>query len=157
MKRESDTWSFPFAKGGFKDPLWEPTFRFMALWPYVVECGKTRQFLSAFARGVYCQGIDFGTDRGVQAIVEAAGLDYETCVQIIDKNAADAIVDGTGDDTRLLKEPAQTNAQVMLDAGLWGVPCLRYGNTFVWGQDRLWAIEAAILSDLGMASGAHKL
>ena len=32
----------------------------------------------------------------------------------------------------------------MLEAGLWGVPTLCYGSTAVWGQDRFWALEAAI-------------
>ena len=30
--------------------------------------------------------------------------------------------------------------------GLWGVPSFKYGDTIVWGQDRLWALEEAILS-----------
>lgn len=31
--------------------------------------------------------------------------------------------------------------------GLWGVPCLRYGELLVWGQDRLWRIEQEVLRD----------
>merc|ERR1719469_1731086 len=70
MARESDTWGFPFRrKGGWMDPLWEPTFRFFAVWPQAVRLGCEAAFTSAFAHGVYCEGLDFGTDAGLRQVV----------------------------------------------------------------------------------------
>lgn len=150
-KREADIWGFPFAENGFKDPLWEPTYRFMAVWPYAEQQMKTKEFTSAFARGVYCDGVDFGTDHGLKKVVEKAGLDYATCLQHIRDAKELATKDRNGDDSRLLSEPANSNIKVMRASGLWGVPCLRYGDVFVWGADRLWAIERAILKDPGLS------
>ena len=36
--------------------------------------------------------------------------------------------------------------------GLWGVPSYRVGETAVWGRDRLWAIQQAVLQSDAMAS-----
>jgi 2-hydroxychromene-2-carboxylate isomerase len=30
--------------------------------------------------------------------------------------------------------------------GMWGVPCMKFGEFCVWGQDRLWAIEQEVLT-----------
>ena len=32
----------------------------------------------------------------------------------------------------------------MTELGLWGVPCLKYGDTVAWGQDRFWVIREAL-------------
>jgi len=32
----------------------------------------------------------------------------------------------------------------MTGLGLWGVPSFRVGDVAVWGQDRLWVIEAEL-------------
>ena len=38
------------------------------------------------------------------------------------------------------RERAAANRAELFDAGLWGVPSFKVGNTVVWGQDRLWAL-----------------
>jgi 2-hydroxychromene-2-carboxylate isomerase len=43
---------------------------------------------------------------------------------------------------------AQDNLDEMLLMGCWGVPCIRYGNTHFWGQDRFGMIENAIRKEL---------
>jgi 2-hydroxychromene-2-carboxylate isomerase len=39
---------------------------------------------------------------------------------------------------------AEANRVEMLNLGLWGVPSFKIGDTAVWGQDRLAAIELAL-------------
>ena len=39
---------------------------------------------------------------------------------------------------------AEANRSEMLDLGLWGVPSLRVGDDAVWGQDRIWAVDAML-------------
>jgi 2-hydroxychromene-2-carboxylate isomerase len=42
---------------------------------------------------------------------------------------------------------AEANRLEMLGLGLWGVPSFRVGNLpGHWGQDRLWAVEADLIS-----------
>jgi 2-hydroxychromene-2-carboxylate isomerase len=82
--------------------------------------------------GVWAEGLDAGSDRGLRRIVERAGLDWSA--------ARDAI----GDET--WRTVADANRREMLGLGLWGVPSFRVRDTAVWGQDRLWAIERALLA-----------
>jgi len=42
------------------------------------------------------------------------------------------------------RKTAEDNRAEMFGLGLWGVPSFRIGNTAVWGQDRLWAVEEAL-------------
>jgi 2-hydroxychromene-2-carboxylate isomerase len=44
---------------------------------------------------------------------------------------------------------AEENRQLLVGKGCWGVPSFAYGNLAVWGQDRIWAIEDAILRKRG--------
>ena len=38
----------------------------------------------------------------------------------------------------------EENKNFLLQRGLWGVPCIRYGKVVVFGQDKLWAIERVL-------------
>ena len=67
---------------------------------------------------------------GMKRIVTAAGLDWTETRIMIDN-----------DDWRA---EAEANRSEMLDLGLWGVPSFRVGNDAVWGQDRIWAVDAML-------------
>lgn len=41
-------------------------------------------------------------------------------------------------------DTAQTNREELFAEGLWGVPSFKVDNTMIWGQDRLWAVHAAL-------------
>ena len=43
------------------------------------------------------------------------------------------------------RQIAEQNRQEMFALGLWGVPSFKVGDTAVWGQDRLWAVQQALL------------
>ena len=47
---------------------------------------------------------------------------------------------------------AEANRVEMLGLGLWGVPSFRVGDTAVWGQDRLWAVQQALLQAPGSSN-----
>ena len=81
--------------------------------------------------GVWAEGVDAGSDRGLRRIVERAGLDWG--------EARQAVADPAW------RQTAEDNRAELLSLGLWGVPSLRVGDTAVWGQDRLWAIQAALI------------
>jgi 2-hydroxychromene-2-carboxylate isomerase len=84
-------------------------------------------------RGVWAEGIDAGSDRGLRNIVERAGLPW---------NEARAALNGEA-----WRQTAEDNRAEMFALGLWGVPSFRVRDTAVWGQDRLWAVQQALLSD----------
>tara|TARA_R110002096_G_scaffold73793_1_gene174964 strand:+ start:5449 stop:6756 length:1308 start_codon:yes stop_codon:yes gene_type:complete len=129
-KREAERLGLPF--GNICDPLGRPTERGLAVLHYAMEQDKGRAFLTSFLRGVWAEGIDAGSDRGLRQLVERAGLDWP---------AAKAAL--AGDDWRKV---AEANRQRLLELGLWGVPSFHTGDLSVWGQDRLWRVEQALRS-----------
>lgn len=119
------------AFGRVNDPVGRPTERGLALIPYAEREGKGQAYVLSFMQGVWAQGLDAGSDRGLRVIVERAGLSWTQARVALQDQA--------------WRTTAEANRQEMFGLGLWGVPSLRVGDTAVWGQDRLWAIEEALL------------
>ena len=138
--REARRVGVPF--GRVADPVGKPVERGYSLLPWAIEQGRGYEFCHAFMRGVWSQGIDAGSDAGLRLIVEAAGLNWlEACPRI-------------GNDA--WRAEAESNRQELFGLGLWGVPCFRFGDTFAWGQDRLWVIEDAIRKHVAQANPAAR-
>ena len=127
--REARARGIPF--GRINDPVGRPTERGLALIPHAEREGKGEAFLLSFMHGVWAQGMDAGSDRALKTIVERAGLSWE--------QARIALQDQSWRTT------AEANRQEMAGLGLWGVPSFRVDDTAVWGQDRLWVIQDALL------------
>lgn len=117
--------------GRINDPLGRPTERGMALIPLAERAGLGQAYIASFMHGVWAQGIDAGSDRGLRRIAERAGLSWA--------DAQDALHD------EVWRAIAEANRAEMFALGLWGVPSFRVGATAVWGQDRLWAVQQAVL------------
>lgn len=126
--REAHVRGIPF--GRLNDPVGKPTERGLALIPFAEQHGKGQAFVLAFMHGVWAEGIDAGSDKGLRKIVERAGLNWE--------GAQAALQDETW------RERAAANRAELFAEGLWGVPSFKVGNTAVWGQDRLWAVCSAL-------------
>lgn len=132
VKREAERLGLPF--GRIADPVGRPVERGLAVLNRAMAEGKGEAFLLSFMKGVWAQGIDAGTDRGLNAVARRAGLD------------GDAVRAGLADDS--WREIAEANRAELLESGLWGVPSFRVTRPGAdpgpvrWGQDRLWAIEA---------------
>jgi 2-hydroxychromene-2-carboxylate isomerase len=120
------------AFGCVNDPVGRPTERGLALIPLAERAGLGQSYVISFMRGVWAEGIDAGSNRGLRKIAERAGLSW-----------ADALA-ALGDDA--WRRTAEDNRAEMFGLGLWGVPSFRVGETAVWGQDRLWAVEEALAS-----------
>ena len=134
--REAFERSIPF--GRLNDPLGKPTERGLALVAHAERVGKGASFVASFMRGVWAEGVDAGSDRGLRTLAERAGLTWE--------EAREALKDETWRTT------AEANRLEMLALGLWGVPSFRVGDVATWGQDRLWAVEDALT---GRRSASH--
>mgnify|MGYP000903297556 FL=1 len=98
--------------------------------PLAERLGHGQAYLLSFMKGVWAEGLDAGSDRGLRRIVERAGLSWG--------EAQDALQQ---DDWRSV---AEANRAEMFGLGLWGVPSFRVNQLSVWGQDRLWAVQEAI-------------
>jgi 2-hydroxychromene-2-carboxylate isomerase len=126
--REARRLGIPF--GRIVDPVGEPVERGYSLLPWARGQGRGFAFVESFLRNVWSEGTDAGTDAGMRRIVEQAGLDW---------SAARALIGNDG-----WRNEAEANRQELLSLGLWGVPSFRVGDSAVWGQDRLWVIDAAL-------------
>jgi len=125
-KREALRLGLPF--GDVADPVGLPTERGLALLHHAVQQGCGEEFLESFLRGVFAEGIDAGSRRGLERIAIRAGLSRA--------NLHDALADHSW------RALADAHREDLLAAGLWGVPSFRVnGLPALWGQDRLWMIE----------------
>lgn len=127
--REAFMRGIPF--GCLNDPVGRPTERGLALIPYAERIGQGEAYVLSFMRGVWAEGIDAGSDKGLRRIAERAGLNWT--------EAQDALRDEAWRDT------AERNRREMFDLGLWGVPSFRVGPVATWGQDRLWVVQDELL------------
>ena len=123
--REAHVRGIPF--GRLNDPVGKPTERGLALIPFAEQHNKGQEFVLSYMQGVWAEGIDAGSDKGLRKIVERAGLSWEGA-QIALQNDE-------------WWDIAQTNREALFALGLWGVPSFKVGKTVVWGQDRLWALS----------------
>lgn len=128
--REAHLRHTPF--GRINDPVGRPVERGLSLMPLAERMGKGQAYMLSFMHGVWAEGIDAGSDRGLRSIAERAGLRWdEACVAMQDP---------------AWRQTAEANRVEMLSLGLWGVPTFRVRGTAVWGQDRLWAVQQALFT-----------
>lgn len=126
--REARLRGVPF--GRLNDPVGVPTERGLSILPYAERAGRAPEYVASFMRGVWAEGVDAGSDRGLARLVERAGLDWTEARAAMRDPGWRAVAEG--------------NRAEMFALGLWGVPSFRVGELAVWGQDRLWAVERAL-------------
>ena len=134
--REAHARGIPF--GRLNDPVGRPTERGLALIPLAERHGLGEAYLGSFMRGVWSEGIDAGSERGLRRIVQRAGLNWDEARVALQDDGWRAV--------------AEANRAEMFALGLWGVPSFRVGAVSTWGQDRLWVVEQALLGRLPEAS-----
>lgn len=126
--REAYEQGIPF--GRLNDPVGRPTERGLALIPYAERAGRGQEYVLSIMRGIWAEGIDVGSERGLRKIVERAGLSWDQALSALKDDA--------------WRTTAEINRAELFSMGLWGVPSFRTGTTAVWGQDRLWAVRDAL-------------
>ncbi len=120
------------AFGRLNDPVGKPTERGLSLIPMAQAQGQGQAYVLSFLRGVWAEGLDAGSDRDLARIVERAGLSWPSAQAALKDPA--------------WRAEAEANRAEMFALGLWGVPSFRVNDVAVWGQDRLWAVQDALLS-----------
>ena len=126
--REARRLHVPF--GRVCDPVGKPTERGLSLMPLAEAQGVGQAYVLSFMQGVWAEGLDAGSDKGLRQITSRAGLAWP------------AVCAALQEETWRLT--AEANRVEMLDLGLWGVPSFKVGDTAVWGQDRMEAVELAM-------------
>ena len=137
--REARLRGTPF--GRINDPVGRPVERGLSLMPLAERQGLGQAYLLSFMHGVWAEGLDAGSDRGLRRMAERAGLSWAEA-QVAMRDEA-------------WRQTAEANRLEMLGLGLWGVPSFRVHNTAVWGQDRLWAIQHALLDGQSINQPTH--
>ena len=133
--REAFVRGTPF--GRINDPVGRPTERGMSLIPLAERQGLGQRYVLSFLQGVWAEGIDAGSNSGLRRIAERAGLSWSDALQALDNTA--------------WRQTAEDNRTALFALGLWGVPSFAFGDTAVWGQDRLWAIQQALMNTQAIA------
>lgn len=129
-RREAEKYNIPFGK--ICDPLGDGISRCMALFLFAQSKGKEKEFVVSTASGIWAEGLDVNRASHLKKILERIGLKWEEGQTWL----------GNED----WRELAQHNSDDLADLGLWGVPAFKYGDLVLWGQDRLWALEKAVLA-----------
>ena len=136
--REARAAGVPF--GNFYDPIGDPARRGYSLFAWASEQGKGIEFISAFLHCAFAEGVNINRKKGLQKVVEKAGLDWREATNIVGQPGW---------------EPAlESNRLAMYNSGLWGVPSFRLldeaGEEILalWGQDRLWLFAREIQRQL---------
>ena len=132
-KREADRLGVAF--GWICDPVGKPVERAFGLYRWARNRGRAGEFLLAFTRAAFAEGVDTGSDDGMRHVVEAAGLPWDEAQR--------------NQDDEGWRDELEANRLELLELGLWGVPSFRVSGGGLpafatWGQDRLWLVEREI-------------
>ena len=136
--REARSAKVPF--GNFYDPIGDPARRCYSLYPWACEQGRGNQLISSFLKSAFIEGININKARGLQKVVEKAGLDWSVAKTLVGQSGWQEIL--------------ESNRLGMYEAGLWGVPSFKLINKqgksvlALWGQDRLWLVAREIQRQL---------
>jgi len=131
--REAELKKIPFNK--FFDPLGQGVINCYQLFAFAQQQDKAQIYMETMFRAVYVEGIDLTSVNNLKRLCQQLDLDYQAALDFNQLNP--------------WQEWAEINVAELEKLDFWGVPCFVYGNTKVWGQDRLWQIEQAILKGIG--------
>ena len=129
-KREAEKYNLPF--GRICDPLGDGISNAMALFEFAQQKGLDKEYVVSVMSGIWSEGLDVTRKSHLRKIVERAELDWSQAESYL------------GTDS--WRKPAERNRDELTKLGLWGVPAFKYGSLILWGQDRLWALEKAVLA-----------
>ena len=129
-KRVAEKNNLPFGK--ICDPLGDGINNAMALFEYAQQEGLDKEYVVSVLSGIWSEGLDMTRKSHLKKVVERAELDWSEAEQYLGSDG--------------WRKPADRSREELGKLGLWGVPAFKYGSLIMWGQDRLWALEKAVLA-----------
>lgn len=141
-KRQAEQLHIPF--GRICDPVGKGVERCLALFEAAREADCEQDYLLSIGRGIWAEGRDVSRNRDLAQLVARAGLNWRELKPRL------------RDDS--WRAQAERHRQELTALGHWGVPTF-YLRTpqqglALWGQDRLWALEA-LIADFAVESAKH--
>ena len=122
--REAERLDIAF--GNVADPVGAGAERCLAVFQYAESEKRAQDFVLNAGEAIWAEAIDVSTDKGMRKVSGKTGLFWP------DVKAAMA-----SDEWR---PTIEANRDSMMASGSWGVPTIRMGDFFVWGQDRDWML-----------------
>lgn len=138
--REGKKLKIPYGK--VADPLGKGVENTYAIWHWAEQQGKGNAFLLAISHLVNAKGVSANFHLGLKQACQQVGLNWRQAKAALNSNRWRTLVDD--------------NLNELYARGLWGVPSISYKDTHVWGQDRIWCIEAAMLAPYQKTSGLEQ-
>lgn len=114
-----------------------PFLRALDAFEVASENGLGVNFVESYGVNQWGNGISAGTDSGLQLMMKQANMKQDHIEKVFE------IVQNHSPEERFAYWEKKTaeNRSYLLSRGLWGVPCLKYNEVILFGQDKLWAIE----------------
>jgi len=121
----------PFGK--ISDPVGKGVENCMALYQYVKDKGKEKEFLISATSGCWSESLNLANYKDLKKVISRIGLNFDEAKNLLKK-----------DDW---KEMTSKNQKDLENLGLWGVPSFHYKGLSFWGQDRISFLESIIALD----------
>jgi 2-hydroxychromene-2-carboxylate isomerase len=121
--------------GPIADPFGKPVERAFAAYSAAEKVGRGVAFVTEYLKATFAEGLPIWEAQGLHEVCRRAEFDHSA-------------IDYSADWRSQLEE----NINAMNQAGLWGVPSFRVTGGGLpaamncWGQDRIWRVEADIIS-----------
>ncbi len=122
--REARRRGIPY--GRIADPVGPGVERLFAVYQYAESEKKHREFLLNAGIAIWSEATDVATDTGMRKVTGRTGLFWPDVEKAMRSDS--------------WREPIEANRESMMNSGSWGVPTVRMGEFFVWGQDRDWLL-----------------
>ncbi|MEC8623810.1 MAG: DsbA family protein, partial [Bdellovibrionota bacterium] len=118
----------PFGK--ISDPVGKGVENCMALYQYIKDRGKEKEFLLSATTGCWSESLNLANHKDLKKIVSRIGINFDEVEKLLKK-----------EDWR---EMTSENQKDLENLGLWGVPSFHYKGLSFWGQDRISFLEEII-------------
>ena len=123
--------NIPF--GRISDPVGKGVENCMALYQFVKDNGKEKEFLHSATKGCWSESLNLAELKDLKIVVSRIGLNFNDAKKLLKK-----------EDWR---EMTSKNQKDLEELGLWGVPSFHYKGQSLWGQDRISFLETLIASN----------
>jgi 2-hydroxychromene-2-carboxylate isomerase len=126
-----------------------PFLRALNAFEIASDGGLAVEFIESYGRNQWGQGISAGTDHGLELMMREATMSPEQMVTVFER------INSQSPEECFSSWEMKTaeNRSYLLSRGLWGVPCLKYKEVILFGQDKLWAIEKLLSVDTSLEQG----
>ena len=119
--------------GRICDPLGRGVERVLAVLIPLLGTEHEAKFLTSAMRGIWSEGIEVASDRGLRRVVERADLDWGEAQKALEDES--------------WRDVVEKNRKELRGLGLWGVPSFRLGDYVTWGQDRIWLVKEKLAAE----------